>query len=88
MTSPHNQSPTFDAIGLGYPDLRNSTVIDVIRALKGFRCDVSVCVHSLTLSAVQEYGVMLLPLVELPVAIKACLPAPACKTRSGVCDAD
>ena len=43
MTSRRNKSTTVDAIGLGYPDLRNRTVIDVIRDLKGFRCDVSVC---------------------------------------------
>ena len=48
-------------------DLRNSKVIDVIRELEDFGCDVSVCdpiAHPA--EAMQEYGVPLVPMEELP----------------------
>jgi len=48
-------------------DLRNSKVIDVIRELEDFGCDVSVCDPLADpVEAMQEYGVTLLPMEELP----------------------
>jgi UDP-N-acetyl-D-galactosamine dehydrogenase len=48
-------------------DLRNSKVIDVIRELEDFGCDVSVCDPLADpAEAMQEYGVPLVPMEELP----------------------
>ena len=48
-------------------DLRNSKVIDVIRELEDFGCDVSVCDPLANpAEAMQEYGVPLVPMEELP----------------------
>jgi len=48
-------------------DLRNSKVIDVIRELEDFGCEVSVCDPLADpVEAMQEYGVTLLPMEELP----------------------
>lgn len=48
-------------------DLRNSKAIDVIRELEDFGCDVSVCDPLADpVKAMQEYGVTLLPMEELP----------------------
>lgn len=50
------------------PDLRNSKVIDVIRELEDFGCEVSVCDPLADpMEAMQEYGVTLLPMEELPM---------------------
>lgn len=48
------------------PDLRNSKVIDVIRELEAFGCDVRVCDPLADPAAMREYGVTLLPMEELP----------------------
>jgi UDP-N-acetyl-D-galactosamine dehydrogenase len=60
------------------PDLRNSKVIDVIRELQDFGCDVSVCDPLADpAEAMQEYGVTLLPIEKLPVGASVVILAVA-----------
>lgn len=60
------------------PDLRNSKVIDVIRELEDYGCDVSVCDPLADpVEALQEYGVTLLPLAELPAGASVVILAVA-----------
>jgi UDP-N-acetyl-D-galactosamine dehydrogenase len=59
-------------------DLRNSKVIDVIRELEAFGCDVRGC-DSLAdpAEAMREYGVTLLPMEELPKGVSVVILAVA-----------
>ncbi|MCX7164703.1 MAG: nucleotide sugar dehydrogenase [Rhodocyclales bacterium] len=60
------------------PDLRNSKVIDVIRELEDFGCEVSVCDPLADpVEAMQEYGVTLLPMGELPAGASVVILAVA-----------